>query len=66
MARIRADGLELKPLMISIHRYQFEGLEVVCRKYHKNRSELVREAVDLLLEGVRLREEKEAKEGKGE
>ena len=58
MSKVTAPGLEIKNVLVGLQKYQIAALEEVCVKYRKNRSELIREAVDLFLAGVKLKEDK--------
>lgn len=54
MAKVPSSGLEIKNVLIGLYKYQIEDLDKLREKYRRSRTELVREAVDLLLRGEEI------------
>jgi metal-responsive CopG/Arc/MetJ family transcriptional regulator len=65
--KVDAEGLEIKQVLVGIHRYQWQRLEKLCKEHRgSSRSEIVREALDLWLRGYDLQnpaEEEDARTG---
>ena len=53
--KVEASGLELKNVLIGIHRYQWDKLEELCSLLETSRAAIVREAIDLWLRAYDLK-----------
>jgi len=61
--KIEASGLEVKQVLVGIHKYQHEELERICWKHSATRSEVVREAIDLWIRCYKLKHNEDIENG---
>lgn len=69
MTRIDTKGLEIKNIFVGLYKYQIEALDDLRSKHGRSRADIIREAVDLLLKGISLKDsrerEKDIKDARG-